>query len=257
MIATQLQDKVAIVTGASSGIGYASAKLFAQAGAKVVAAARREYELQNLAMEVQNAGGDITIVCGNVSDESFARSLVETAVHTYGGLHVAFNNAGTIGPVAELTDITAKQWREVIDTNLSGAFFAAKHQIPEMVKRGRGSVIFTSSFVGNGIGLPGMCAYAASKAGLVGLVQALAVEYGDRGIRVNALLPGGTDTPMGKSFADTPEKRDYVKSIHALRRIATPSEIARAALFLASDASSFMTGSSLVVDGGASICKTQ
>ena len=143
-----------------------------------------------------------------------------------------------------------------MDTNLGSAFLAAKHQIPAMLKRGGGSLLFTSSFVGHSASFPGMAAYAASKAALVGLTQTLACEYGGRSIRVNALLPGATDTPMGRSFANTPEKYDFVRNLHALKRIAAPEEIAQAALFLASPASSFVTGTAMLVDGGVSINRT-
>uniref|UniRef100_UPI00249360D6 SDR family oxidoreductase n=1 Tax=Sinimarinibacterium flocculans TaxID=985250 RepID=UPI00249360D6 len=159
----------------------------------------------------------------------------------------------TSGPTA---DITAHQWRETVDTNLTSAFFAAKHQMPAMLQRGAGSVIFTSTFVGYTVGFPGAAAYAASKAGLVGLTQALAAEFGPRSVRVNALLPGGTDTPMAARMNGTPEALAQVASLHALKRIARPEELAQAALFLASDAASFMTGTAMLVDGGVSINRT-
>ena len=122
-----------------------------------------------------------------------------------------------------------------------------------MLKRQGGSLIFTSTFVGHTVGLPGLAAYASSKAGLIGFTQALAAEFGSRGIRVNALLPGGTDTPMGRTFANTPEALAFVQGLHALKRMASPEEIAHSALYLASDASSFTTGTALLVDGGISI----
>ncbi|MCG8432993.1 MAG: SDR family oxidoreductase, partial [Gammaproteobacteria bacterium] len=136
------------------------------------------------------------------------------------------------------------------------AFLGAKYQIPAMIDSGGGSIVFTSSFVGYTVGFPNMSAYSASKAGLIGFTKAVAVEYGAQGIRVNALLPGGTDTPMGRESANTPEAVEFVKSIHALKRLAQPEEIAKSALYLASDSSSFTTGTALLVDGGVSICKT-
>jgi NAD(P)-dependent dehydrogenase (short-subunit alcohol dehydrogenase family) len=151
--------------------------------------------------------------------------------------------------------ITTEQWSETLDTNLTSAFHAAKHQIPAMLARGGGSLIFTSTFVGYSCGFPGMAAYAASKAGLIGLTRALAVEFGSASIRVNALLPGGVDTPMGRCVANTPELQAHVASLHALQRIATPEEIAPSVLYLASDASRFTTGSAFLVDGGVSIFK--
>lgn len=125
-----------------------------------------------------------------------------------------------------------------------------------MFERGGGSLIFTSTFVGHTVGFPGTAAYAASKAGLIGLTQTLASEFGGRGVRVNALLPGGTDTPMGRIFANTPEALAFVEGLHALKRMASPDEIAQSALYLASDASSFTTGSALLADGGVSIHRT-
>lgn len=139
--------------------------------------------------------------------------------------------------------------------NLTSAFLAAKHQIQAMTARGRGSVIFTSSFVGNTAGIVGMAAYGASKAGIIGLTKVLAAEYGALGIRVNALLPGGTDTPMGAVVADTPEARAYVAGLHALKRLADPREIAYSALHLAGDEAGFVTGTAMLADGGVSISR--
>ncbi|WP_156111628.1 SDR family oxidoreductase [Thalassospira australica] len=250
-----LQDKVVIITGASSGIGAASAKLFATKGAKLVLGARNADRLDAIVAEIVGAGGEAFAIAGDVCDEEYARSLVNAAVGEYGGLDVGFNNAGTLGSPGALSDIDAGDWNKTFQTNLSSAMFGAKYQMPAIAERGGGSVIFTSTFVGHTIGLPGMTAYAASKMGLMGMAQCLAVEYGAANVRVNALVPGGTDTPMAASFAGDPETRAMVEKFHALGRIADPVEIARAALFLASDASSFVTGSAMLVDGGNSICK--
>jgi NAD(P)-dependent dehydrogenase (short-subunit alcohol dehydrogenase family) len=252
----QLSGKVAIVTGASSGIGYETAKLFAREGARVVVTARRQGELDTLVAEIERDGGEAVAIAGDVRDEQLARALVETAVGRFGGLDIAFNNAGTTGQAAPVADIASDAWQAMLDTNLTGAFLGAKYQLPAMVKRGGGSIIFTSSFVGKTVGFPGMGAYAATKAGLIGLMQVIAVEYGAHGIRANALLPGGTDTPMGRASANTPEARAFAEGLHALKRLARPDEIARSALYLASDASSFSTGSCLMVDGGVSINRT-
>ena len=149
--------------------------------------------------------------------------------------------------------VSTEDWRATIDTNLTGAFLAAKSQLPAMEARGGGSIVFTSTFVGYTAGFPGLAPYAASKSALIGLVQVLASEYGPKGIRVNALLPGATDTPMGRQVADTPEARDFIAGLNAFKRIADPDEIAEAALFLSSGASSFMTGTAMLVDGGVSI----
>ncbi|CAN5204010.1 SDR family oxidoreductase [soil metagenome] len=193
---------------------------------------------------------------GDVRDEALAERLVETAVARFGGLDIALNNAGAVGASQAVSEISLDHWREGLDVNLTGAFLGAKHQIPAMLARGGGSLIFTSTFVGHTVGLPGMGAYAAAKAGLTGLSKVIAVEYGARGLRSNCLLPGGTDTEAGREFANTPEIVAFVESMHALKRMASSEEIARAALFLASDASSFMTGAAMLVDGGVSINKT-
>lgn len=249
-----LHGKIAIITGASSGIGRATALLFADQGASLVVAARRQAELDTLVAEIKEAGGTATALAGDIRDESHAEALVERAMEEFGGLDIAFNNAAMIGEPVTVPDLALQDWQEFIDTNLTSAFLAAKHQIPAMLERGGGSLIFTASFVGVTAGIPGMAPYAATKAGLTGLTQVLAAEYGARGVRVNALLPGGTDTPA--ATIKTPEQRAWVEGIHALKRIARPDEIARSALYLASDASSFTTGTALFADGGVSINRT-
>lgn len=255
---TRLANKVAIVTGASSGIGHATARLFAREGARVVVTARRQAELDGLVGQIVAAGGQAVAVAGDAKDEAVAKRVVEAAQHHFGGLDIAFNNAGAIGETAPVQDVSLAGWRDVLDTNLTSAFLGAKYQVPAMIARGGGSLVFTGSFVGYSAGMPGMAAYAASKAGLVGLTQVLAVELGTKGIRVNAILPGGTDTPASITNAPdaTPEVLAFVENLHALKRMARPVEIAQAVLHLASDASSFITGTAMLVDGGASITRT-
>ena len=248
-----LSNKIAIVTGASAGIGYVTAKLFAEEGAAVIVAARRQKELDELVYSICHLGGRAVALAGDVKDEEFAKALVEKAVKEFGGLDIAFNNAGITGNPGAVTELSLNEWNKVLATNLTSAFLGAKYQLPAMADRGGGSLIFTSTFVGHTVGMPGMAAYAASKAGLIGFMKVLASEYGRQRVRVNALLPGGTDTPMGRNFADTPETLAFVQNLHALKRIATPHEIALSALYLASDASSFTTGSAMLVDGGLSI----
>jgi NAD(P)-dependent dehydrogenase (short-subunit alcohol dehydrogenase family) len=251
-----LAEKVAIVTGASSGIGYATARLFAREGAKVVVTARRQGELDRLVAEIEETDGEAVAVAGDVNDEALAKALVDTATARFGRLDIAFNNAGSTGAMGPVTGLSLTQWRDTLDTNLTSAFLGAKYQVPAMIDGGGGSLIFTSTFVGYTVGFPGMAAYAASKAGLIGLVQVLAAEFGTKGLRANAILPGGTDTPMGRAVANTPETRTFVEGLHALKRIAAPEEIARTVLYLASDASTFTTGTALLADGGVSISRT-
>lgn len=247
-----LHEKTILITGASSGIGAAAARLFARAGANLMLAARREDRLEEVRASLGDAAGRTALFVGDITDRSFSQASVKATLDAFGGLDGAFNNAGTLGDMGPVPDMSLEAWNHVVATNLDSAFLAAKYQIPAMRARGGGSIVFTSSFVGHTIGLPGMAAYAAAKAGLIGLTQVLAVEHGPENIRVNALLPGGTKTEMA---GDDPAFHDYVAGLHALKRMAEPEEIARAAEFLLSDTGSFVTGTAMLCDGGNSISK--
>jgi NAD(P)-dependent dehydrogenase (short-subunit alcohol dehydrogenase family) len=253
-----LAERVAIVTGASSGIGRATAFLLAREGASVFVTARREDALKALVAQIEGAGGRAVAVVGDVKDETLAEKVVGVAVERFGGLDVAFNNAGLTGEVGPVATLTLQQWNDTLETNLTSAFLGAKHQAPAMIERGGGSMIFTSTFVGHTVGLPGTAAYAASKAGLIGLTQALAVELAEQNVRVNAIIPGGTDTPSNVANAPgaPPQVMTFMEGLHALKRMARPEEIAQSVLYLASEASSFVTGTALRVDGGLSISRT-
>jgi len=251
-----LANKIALVIGASSGIGYATAKLFAREGAALVVGARRQAELDQLVAEIAAAGGEAVALAGDVREESYAKALVDLATARFGGVDIAFNNVGTLGPIAPSAEVSLEDWTTTVETNLTSAFLGAKYQVPSMIARGGGSLIFTSTFVGHTVAFPGLAAYAASKSGLIGLTQALAVEYAQQGIRVNAILPGGTDTAMYREMNDTEEARDFIVSLYPMRRLASAEEMARSVLYLASDASSFHTGNALLVDGGVSINRT-
>ncbi|SDY54065.1 hypothetical protein SAMN04515617_11621 [Collimonas sp. OK242] len=252
----RLEGKVAIITGASSGIGFASAQLFAAEGAKVVVGARRQAELDQLVSQIRSADGQAVALAGDVRSEEYAKALVALAVERFGRLDIAFNNAGTLGEGGPSTDVSEAGWADTLAINLTGSFLGAKHQIAQMLKNGGGSVIFTSTFVGHTFAFPGVAAYAASKSGLIGLTQALAAEFGPQGVRVNAVLPGAVDTDMYRGMNNTPEAQSFVTNLHALKRVATPQELARSVLYFASDDSSFVTGSASLVDGGASITRT-
>lgn len=252
----QLDGKVIIVTGASSGIGREAALLFAREGAKVVVNARRKAELDALSEEIAAQGGQVTAVPGSAAEEEVNSQIVAAALARFGRLDAAFNNAGILGEMGPTPDVSLAGWNETLAVNLTSAFLAAKHQIPAMLKTGGGAIAFTSTFVGYSASFPGVAAYAASKSGLIGLTQTLAAEFGPQGVRVNALLPGAVDTPMYRAMNTTAEAQGFIINLHALKRVSRPEELARAALWLLSDASSFQTGTAMLIDGGLSITRT-
>lgn len=243
---SMLAGKVAIVTGASSGIGRAIALLFAAQGAAVVLTARREAQLDDVAATIRAADGRAHVSAGDISQAETHDKLVAVALREFGGLDIAINNAGTVGPLKPLAEIPPEDWQQTLATNLTAAYLGARSQIPALLQRGGGAIVFTSSFVGTSVGLPGMAAYGASKAGLMGLVKGITADYAAQNIRANALLPGGVDTAM----AGDQSTKDWAAGLHALKRIAQAEEIASAALFLASPMASFVAGSALFVDGG-------
>ncbi len=243
-----LKDKTLIITGASSGIGAAAARAAAAEGAHVVLGARRADALEAIARDIRQQGGQAVTHPGDVTDPDYAEALVTTARTEFGALHGAFNNAGMVGDMSPVAEMTGDTWHSVLETNLTSAFFAAKAQIPAMLTGG--AIVFTGSFVGvsNG-GMPGMAAYAAAKAGLLGLVKSLAIDHAATGHRINAVLPGGTKTAMA---GDDPDTHAFIAGLHPVKRMAEPEEIAAAALFLLSDRASFVTGTGVAVDGGMS-----
>lgn len=244
----ELRNKTIIITGASSGIGAEAARLFAAEGANVVLGARREARLRALVSEIVQNKGQAVCLPGDVTDETYAQDLVALAEQEFDGLDGAFNNAGIVGDVGPIPNMSPDNWQSVLATNLTSAFYAAKAQIPAMEKRKSGSIVFTGTFVGfsNG-GMPGMGAYAAAKAGLLGLTQSLASDCAANAIRINTILPGGTKTEMA---GNDPDIHNLVAGLHPMKRMADPREIAQLAMFLLSDRASFITGSPMAVDGG-------
>ncbi len=241
-----LENKVAIITGASSGVGRATAMLFAAHGAAVVLNARGEKALQEVAGDIRETGGRVHAVAGDAGLAETHSRLAEAAVSVFGGLDIAVNNAGAVGAMKPLAEISPAEWDDVLNVNLTSAFLGARYQIPLMLTRGGGSIVFTSSFVGTSVGIPGMAAYGAAKAALMGLVKGITADYAIGGIRANALLPGGVDTPAAGDAA----QKEWAAGLHAMKRIAEPQEIAQAALFLASPMASFVAGAALFADGG-------
>ncbi len=248
----QLAGKVAIVTGAGSGIGKASAELFAEEGAAVVLVDWNRDAGEQVAAAIRAKGRQVTCCCADVSKPEDAERMVRTAVERYGRLNVLLNNAA-VQILSALAETTEDAWERIQSVNLKGVFLGMKYAIPVMVQSGGGSIINMSSALGL-VGDPDLAAYGASKGGILALSKAAAVGYGPQGVRVNCICPGDVRTPMVEDYfnksPDPDALRREVSSKYALRRIAEPREIAQVALFLASDASSFMTGSILVVDGG-------
>jgi NAD(P)-dependent dehydrogenase (short-subunit alcohol dehydrogenase family) len=245
-----LQDKVVLITGATSGIGRVTALEFAKAGAKVVAAGRREAEGAALVAELKSLGAPALFVRTDVAVEADVQALVEKTVAAFGRLDVAFNNAG-VEHMVPLVEDTAEAFRRVFDINVLGVLLSLKHEIPAMLRSGGGAIINTSSIAGH-IGFAGAGVYAATKHAVEGLTKSAVLEHAQQGIRVNAVAPGAIVTDMIQRFAGGPESdtAKYLASLHPVGRMGRAEEVAAAVLFLAGPQASFITGHSLVVDGG-------
>lgn len=247
----RLEGKVALITGAAGGMGRTAAKLFATEGAKVVIADVTERAGEEAAEEITSAGGQAAFVRTDVSKAADVEAMVRFAVQKFGGLHVLYNNAGIFhaedGGTVETTETI---WDRVIDINLKGVWLGCKYGIPALVRSGGGSIINVASFVAlMGAATP-QIAYTASKGGVLSMTREIAVEYARKGIRANALCPGPIETPLLKDLLSDPQRRAR-RLVHIpIGRFGQAEEIARAALWLASDESSLMTGAALVVDGG-------
>lgn len=254
----RFQDKVVVITGATSGIGRAAALMFAAEGAKVGFCGRREVLGRQVEEEIRHQGGEATYICADVMIEENVKTFIDQVIAKYGRLDVAMNNAG-ITIERPLHEYSSQEWDMVLHTNLRGVFLAMKYEIPYMLANGGGNIVVTSS--SNAIATTDRrSAYSASKRGLVGLVQSAALDYASQGIRVNALIPGTTDTPLVRRAAGMENVPDaiweaaaghWAKShVPGLGRMARPEEIAAFALALASDDFPYMTGAQMVMDGG-------
>ncbi|MEX0761478.1 MAG: SDR family oxidoreductase [Dehalococcoidia bacterium] len=250
----RLQDKVALITGAGSGIGEASAALFAVEGARVAATDVNLKAAEGVAKRIVDAGGDAVAMAGDVSKKADARRMVEDTIARHGRLDVLVNSAGVTPRYAPADWDFDEKWEWVISINLKGTYLMSWFAVQEMKKTGSGSIINLASIiglVGYAEGLSdGFNAYPHSKGGVVQMSRDMGVNLAKQGIRVNALCPGFTYTNLTKTLTDQPEMREKLESLHPMGRLGEPDEIAKAALFLASDDASYITGAALPVDGG-------
>ena len=250
----RLDGKVAVITGGGSGIGRVAASLFAAEGARVVVADVVADQAAAAVAEIVEAGGSALAVTVDVSDEAQVSAMVAAAVRTYGGLDVLFNNAGVF-PADDggILDTPPETWQRVMEVNLKGVWLGCRAAVPAMLDSGGGSIVNVASFVALVGAATAQMAYTASKGGVLAMTRELAVEYARRGIRANSICPGPIETPLLAELLSDPERRQR-RLVHIpIGRFGRPEEIARAALFLASDDASFVTGSALVVDGGITV----
>lgn len=244
----RLQNKVAIVTGAGSGIGRAMAEVFAKEGAKVIVADYKAEGGQETVKNIVAAGGQAEFVQADVSKSDEVEAMVKTAVEKFGGLDILVNNAG-VALMADLASTTDEIWQKTIDVDLKGVFLGIKAAVPEMEKRGKGKIINTASIAGL-VGFQGITAYCAAKGGVVNMTRELALDLASKKINVNAIAPGIIKTNMTTDILKDPKMAEGMLAQTPIGRLGEPEDIAYAALYLASNESDFVTGHTLVVDGG-------
>ena len=240
--------KVALITGGSRGIGRATALLFTQSGAKVVIGDVDPAGSETVEA-IKREGGEAVFVKADVSDEGDVKNLIATALKTYGGLHCAFNNAGVLPPSGPLAEMDESTFEEVVAVDLKGVFLCMKYEIQHMLQSNGGAIVNNASIAGL-IADPGISAYIAAKHGVIGLSKAAAVEYANKGIRINALAPGLVNTAMTKAWFDDPNMNAHFIANTPIGRVSQPAEIAGMVLFLCSDFASFTVGQTFVIDGG-------
>jgi NAD(P)-dependent dehydrogenase (short-subunit alcohol dehydrogenase family) len=250
MMTKELEGKVALVTGGTSGIGRDTAILFAKAGVKVVVAGRREQEGQETIKLVRAAGGDGLFVKTDVSRAAEVDALIQKTVEKFGRLDIAFNNAGIEGVWVPIVNQSEEDFDRTININLKGVWLCLKYEIRQMLKQGGGGAIVNMSSIAGLVGSAGAAVYCASKHGVLGLTKTAALETARSGIRINAVCPGAIETSMAERLFGAPEVHQYVLGFHPIGRFGTPAEVAEAVVWMCSDRASFMTGQSLVLDGG-------
>jgi len=249
-MAAEAGGKVVIVTGGTSGIGREAAVLFAKQGATVVVAGRREVEGEETMALIRAEGGEGMFVKTDVAKTGDVQALVQKTVEKFGSLDIAFNNAGIEGAWIPIVDQSEDDWDSTISINLKGVWLCLKYEIRQMLKQGTGGAICNMSSVAGWMGSAGAATYCASKHGVIGLTKSAALETARQGIRVNAVCPAVIETPMGERIFGAPEMRKYALGLHPIGRFGTPMEIAEAVVWMCSDKASFMTGQSLILDGG-------
>jgi NAD(P)-dependent dehydrogenase (short-subunit alcohol dehydrogenase family) len=247
---TELHGKVGIVTGGTSGIGRDAAILFVKAGAKVVVAGRREVEGKETIDLVRAVGGDGLFVKADISQAAEVQAMVRKTVEKFGRLDIAFNNAGIEGNWIPIAEQSEEDWDRTIDINLKGVWLCLKYEIQQMLKQGGGGAIVNMASVAGLIGSAGAATYCASKHGVMGLTKSAALETARSGIRVNVVCPAVIETPMGERVWGEPEAKKFALGLHPIGRFGKPMEVAEAVVWMCSDRASFMTGQSLVLDGG-------
>jgi NAD(P)-dependent dehydrogenase (short-subunit alcohol dehydrogenase family) len=244
-----LLSRIAIVTGAASGIGEAAALLYAAHGAKVVVSDINEKSGNEVVEKIRNNSGESIFVKTDVSDAKQCNFLVNKTVETFGSVDVCFNNAGISGESNSIADMSIEGWNKMIETNLNSVFYCMKYQIAQMLKQGKGAIINNSSILGS-VGFANAAAYTAAKHGIIGLTQTAAIEYSKNGIRTNAIGPGFINTPLLSKAGINEEARPGLVSLHPIGRFGESNEVAELVIWLSSDKSSFVSGSYYAVDGG-------
>lgn len=242
------QGKVALVSGGGSGIGAATALLLASRGASVVVSDISEKAASETVERISSRGGKAVVFRANVSKAEDAEASVEFAKEMYGGLHLAFNNAGIVGPEKLIGELSPEDWQGVIDVNLNGVFYGLRYEIPAIIESGGGAIVNTSSIAGL-IGISNIGAYVASKHAVAGLTKSAALDYAAKGVRINSVHPGYIETPLIAQWTNT-DLREAIIGLHPIGRMGKPEEIANVVAFLLSDEASFMIGAQVSVDGG-------
>lgn len=252
----RLEGKIALITGASKGIGEGIAHRFSQEGATVVLVARTRKTLEKVAEDIKKKGGVASYIVADVSKSDDMIQMASQTIKQYGRIDILIHNAAGIYPASPISQMSNEAWNEAINTNLNGVFYAVKAVVPQMQKQRYGRIVFTSSISGPRVGLPGKSHYTASKGGMNGFMKTIAVELAKDNITVNAVEPGNIETQGLRQNNDPEALKQRIEPI-PMKRLGTPMEVANAHLFLASDESAYITGQSIIVDGGQTLPETQ